>query len=96
MQTPLNCINWNGIPKMRRSPTGERLAALCALGWLLFNFPLLSLFNDAGTWFGIPRLYAYLFIAWAVFIALLAVTVEKRSSGSPSSARDAADKSAEN
>jgi hypothetical protein len=62
---------------MQRSLTGERLAALCALGWLLFNYPLLALFNDGGSWFGIPHLYAYLFIAWAAFIGLLALVAEK-------------------
>ena len=36
---------------------GERLAALAALGFLLFNFPLLAVFNHAGTFFGIPALY---------------------------------------
>lgn len=62
----------------QRSVTGQRLAALGLLGWLLFNFPLLSLFNDGGTWFGVPRLYAYLFAAWAVLIALLALVAEGR------------------
>lgn len=62
-----------------RKLIGQRLIAAFALGWLLFNFPLLAIFNDAGTWFGIPRLYAYLFIAWALFIALLAFIVERRS-----------------
>ena len=68
-----------------RKLIGQRLIAAFALGWLLFNFPLLALFNDAGTWFGIPRLYAYLFIAWALFIALLAFIVE-RSCGPKSTA----------
>ena len=64
-----------------RKLIGQRLIAAFALGWLLFNFPLLAIFNDGGTWFGIPRLYAYLFIAWALFIALLAFIVERRSAG---------------
>lgn len=65
---------------MQRILTGQRLAALCLLGWLLFNYPLLSLFNGAGTWFGIPLLYAYLFVVWMLFIALLALIVEKNLS----------------
>ena len=56
---------------------GQRLSALFILGWLAFNYPLLSLFNGAGTWFGIPRLYAYLFVAWSLFIGLLAFIAEK-------------------
>ena len=61
---------------MQRTLTGQRLAALCLLGWLLFNYPLLALFNDAGTWFGVPQLYAYLFVVWILFIGLLALIAE--------------------
>ena len=62
---------------MRNSEAkGQRLAALCMLGALLFNFPILALFNVPGALFGIPVLYAYLFIAWAVLIALLAFMAE--------------------
>lgn len=62
---------------LRRTLIGQRLTALFILGWLIFNYPLLSLFNGAGTWFGIPRLYVYLFVAWLVFIGLLAFIAEK-------------------
>ena len=62
---------------LRRTLIGQRLIALFIAGWLAFNYPLLSLFNGAGTWLGIPRLYAYLFIVWLAFIALLAFIVEK-------------------
>ena len=65
---------------LHRNLIGQRLVALFALGWLLFNYPLLALFNDAGVWFGIPRLYAYLFLVWALFIGLLACIVEARIS----------------
>ncbi|KAI3601084.1 hypothetical protein D8I24_4060 (plasmid) [Cupriavidus necator H850] len=63
----------------RRSLLGHRLNALFALGWLLFNYPLLALFNDSRTWFGVPRLYCYLFAAWALLITLLAFTAEQRA-----------------
>ncbi len=53
------------------------LAALFLLGCLLFNFPLLALFNQPGLVFGIPILYVYMFAAWALLIALLAVVIEK-------------------
>ncbi len=55
---------------------GQRLAAVCMLGALLFNFPILALFNVPGTLFGVPALYAYLFIAWAVLIAVMALLAE--------------------
>ena len=51
---------------------GQRFVALCMLGVLLFNYPILALFNVSGTWFGVPVLYAYMFIAWAALIALMA------------------------
>lgn len=63
----------------RSESKGQRLAALCMLGALLFNFPILALFNVPGTLFGVPVLYAYLFIAWAVLIALLALMSESDS-----------------
>ena len=60
-----------------RSLTGQRLAALFVLGWLAFNYPLLALFNEGATWCGIPQLYAYLFLAWALFIGLMALIVAR-------------------
>ena len=56
---------------------GQRLIALCMLGCILFNFPILALFNVPATVFGVPVLYAYIFIAWALLIGLMAWVVEK-------------------
>jgi hypothetical protein len=58
----------------RRTP---RLVALCLLGCLLFNYPILALFNVRGTLLGIPVLYAYIFSVWALLIALMAIAVER-------------------
>jgi hypothetical protein len=55
---------------------GQRFIALCILGILLFNFPVLALFNVPGTLLGIPVLYAYIFIAWGVLIGLLALVAD--------------------
>jgi hypothetical protein len=52
---------------------GQRFIALCMLGMVLFNFPVLALFNVAGTVLGVPVLYAYLFVAWAAMIAVMAL-----------------------
>ena len=49
----------------------QRFVALCMLGLVLFNFPVLALFNVGGSILGIPVLYAYIFAAWALVIALL-------------------------
>lgn len=57
---------------------GQRLTALCLLGFLVFNYPVLALFNLPAAVFGIPVLYAWIFCAWAVLIALMAWVVEKR------------------
>jgi len=57
---------------------GQRMIALCMLGCVLFNFPILALFNVPGTLLGVPVLYAYIFFAWALLIALMAWVVEKR------------------
>ena len=57
---------------------GERLIGLFLLGCLLFNFPLLALFNVQATLFGIPLLYTYLFAAWGLLIALVAVIMERQ------------------
>ena len=57
----------------------QRLVALFVLGWLLFSFPLLSLFNRGGAVFGIPLLYAYLFGVWVGLILLMMLAVERTS-----------------
>ena len=57
---------------------GQRLTALCLLGFLLFNYPILALFNLPTSVLGIPVLYAWIFCAWALLIALIAWVVEKR------------------
>ena len=56
---------------------GQRFVALCMLGILLFNYPVLALFNVPGVLFGVPLLYAYMFIAWALLIALMAWNAER-------------------
>ena len=60
-----------------RAVQAQRLVALFVLGWLLFSFPLLSLFNSGGTVFGIPVLYAWLFGVWAALIAVMVLVVER-------------------
>jgi len=57
---------------------GQRLVALCLLGLLLFNYPLLAVFNVPEMLFGIPLLYVYFFLAWAALIALMALVIERR------------------
>jgi hypothetical protein len=54
-----------------------RLVALFVMGVLLFNYPLLAVFDRAATVLGIPVIYAYIFCCWALLIGLLALVVER-------------------
>ena len=54
-----------------------RLVALAMLGGLLFNYPVLALFNQPATIFGIPALYAWIFGAWTALIVLMARAIER-------------------
>ena len=58
-------------------PRGQRLTALCMLGCVLFNYPFLAIFNIPVAVLGIPILYAYIFAAWLLLIALMALAVER-------------------
>ncbi len=55
----------------------QRFVALCMLGMVLFNFPVLALFNVPASLLGVPALYAYIFAAWAALIALMALVAER-------------------
>jgi hypothetical protein len=63
---------------MKRSgKTGQRLAAIFLMGCVLLNFPILFLFARRGDVAGIPLLFAYVFGAWSLLIALMAFAVER-------------------
>ena len=57
--------------------TRERLTALFFLGVLMLVPPLLVIFNTPTRILGVPALYLYLFVAWALLIALLALAIER-------------------
>jgi Na+-driven multidrug efflux pump len=63
----------------RSSGRAPRLIAVLLLGVMLFNFPLLAVFNVKARLWGIPMLYVYLFMAWATVIALVYWVVERHS-----------------
>jgi len=48
-----------------------RLLAAAALALVLFNYPMLALFDKPVLVAGVPLLWAYLFVAWALVIALV-------------------------
>ncbi|MCB0083991.1 MAG: hypothetical protein KDE47_23795 [Caldilineaceae bacterium] len=62
----------------RDSLTGQRLVAICLIGCLALNYPLLSIFSTDGLLWGIPVLYVYLFVGWAAIIAGMALMIEWR------------------
>lgn len=64
---------------MRKGLAGQRLVAVFLVGAMLFNFPLLSLFDRPWLVFGIPLLHVGLFVAWVGVIALMAWIAERGS-----------------
>jgi hypothetical protein len=62
---------------MRRGLLPQRLIALFALALLLFNFPLLALWDRDATVLGLPLFPAALFALWALLIAALALLMER-------------------
>ena len=54
----------------------QRLVALFAGGWVLFNFPLLGLWDRDATVWGIPLFPLALFLLWGGLIAVLAWLME--------------------
>ena len=64
------------MPPVRRKI--QRLLVLFIFGVLALNYPLLALFNKVSLWFGIPLLYLYLFVFWAVFIVFIGFVSERK------------------
>jgi hypothetical protein len=64
--------------KHNRDGDRQWVIAVFLLGCLLFSYPLLALFNVHASVAGVPLLYAYLFVAWAGLIALIAFVARSR------------------
>lgn len=62
---------------MRRGLARQRLVAVFLTAALLFNYPLLSLFDRPEAIFGLPMLYVFMFAVWGAVIAVIAWTVER-------------------
>jgi len=63
----------------RESKLNKRLVALFLLGCVLFNYPILSLFNLEIPIFGLPLLLVYIFGIWCLLIGLTALATRFRS-----------------
>jgi hypothetical protein len=57
----------------------KRLVGLFLLGCMVFNYPLLSLFNLKRMFYGLPLFYLYIFTVWSVMIILLIVVTNHSS-----------------
>jgi len=61
-------------PDNRKS---KRLVALFLFGFVLLNYPILSLLNLDITVFGIPLVYLYIFGIWGLLIFLSALAMSR-------------------
>lgn len=64
---------------MHKGLGSQRLVALFAGGWVLFNFPLLGLWDHNATVWGVPAFPAALFLLWLALIVALAWLVDRPS-----------------
>jgi hypothetical protein len=63
-------------PDVSRTLLHQRLVGLFVLALLLFNFPLLALWDREALLVGVPLFPAALFLLWALLIAALAWLME--------------------
>lgn len=64
---------------MRTNLARQRLVAVFLAAVLLFNYPVLSLFDRPAAILGVPMLYIYIFAIWAAVIAAITWIVERRT-----------------
>ncbi|KON80658.1 hypothetical protein PA01_02480 [Azoarcus sp. PA01] len=62
---------------MRKGLAGQRLVAVFLTGVLLFNYPVLSLFDRPEPFLGLPMLWVFLFGIWALLLVAVAWIVER-------------------
>jgi hypothetical protein len=68
--------------------SGQRLVAIFLVGLVLFNYPMISLFDRAAVLFGLPVLVVYLFAVWLGLIALMAWVIERQGDRGAHGGRD--------
>lgn len=66
-----------GNPFTHRPVKTTRLLLLSTLFLLLFNEPVISIMNRPTLVLGIPLLYAYVLLVWALLIGLLAYVIHR-------------------
>lgn len=55
----------------------QKLIIISVLFLILFNFPVLSIFNKGNSVNGIPTLYLYVFFVWVVSIVIIFSVLRK-------------------
>lgn len=58
--------------------TRTRLVALAVVAFAVFNYPLLQVFDRDVLVLGVPLVWLYVFVAWALLIILVVLTVRER------------------
>jgi hypothetical protein len=54
-----------------------RLVAVAVLGFVLLVPPIVTVFDGGGEVFGVPLIWAYLFVVWALIIGSVALLVSR-------------------
>ena len=57
----------------------KRLVGLFLLGCVLFNYPILYLFNLEFFYLGLPLIYIYMFVVWSLMIIAIMFITRIRS-----------------
>ena len=68
--------------------SGQRLVAIFLVGVVLFNYPMISLFDRAAVLFGLPVLVVYLFTVWLGLIVAMAWVIERQGERGGQGGRD--------
>ncbi len=63
---------------MTEQTRSARLVALAVAAFLLFNYPLLRVFDLPVLVFGVPLVWLYVFTAWLLLIIIVSLTVKGR------------------
>ncbi|MFP5253170.1 MAG: hypothetical protein ACLGH4_05190 [Actinomycetes bacterium] len=63
---------------MDEDRTSTRLVVLAVVGMAAFNYPLLSIADVRVLVLGVPLVWLYVFVSWALLIGLVALTTRKR------------------
>lgn len=73
-------------PPLNKQDRQARLIGIFLMAVLLFNFPLLGIFDKGEKWGAVPALFLYILIAWVVLILLVFLVM--RDIPGPSGRRD--------